>query len=493
MMINAQRARAPEAAAGAHGPSTALAGLVGDGVALLRVDTGAQLWRKWVRGEITSLAHGGDIVYLAASSGRTIGYRTLREVEEPSPIERFESGDPIFERDPSGVFEYHVRTDRVDIAFDLARIEARRASDGALLWSQRTTSLQSQIRLALEGAILAVSGTSALQRESVLFGLDARSGATRWRQMYTAGDDTDASGELAPPDGFDAASAIVPRDLRRVRAQVVTARDGRLYVDVQRVTRSGEVSRWIEALDMATGAELWTREIDSQTQRVAFSWGGALVVDIARTATNTYHLTARDAASGALVGEVDFQGSFQGISDDGVAYIMDEGENGPPQTLRISAARADEAAESKPDALFVTRVIQRGRNYRDSLVETLALDVETGATGWTWRSPENLAALLRLWGPGAFAAFAASIGRELARNGLTLVRGLRNELEAGQWRHPAALESLRLDATGDTVYLGGRLGVFALSAHDGRLLWSGLRNVEVNTRLPLLISPPRDG
>lgn len=490
MTINAQRARATETAAGAHGPATALAGLVGDGVALLRVDTGAQLWRKWVRGEITSLAHGGDTVYLAISSGRGLSHRTLREPEEPAPIARFDTGDPIFERDPSGAYEYHIRTDRVDIAFDLARVEALRASDGALLWSQRNTSLQSQIRLALEGDVLAVSGTSALQRESVIFGLDARGGATRWRQGYTADDDTGADDAPDAPETTDADSAIVPRDLRRVRAQVVTARDGRLYVDVQRVTRGGEVSRWIEALDMATGAPLWTREIDSQTQRVAFSWGGALVVDIARTATNTYHLTARDAASGAPLGEADFQGGFQGVSDDGVVYILEEGESGPPQTLRLSAASVDEAA-AKPDALFVTRVIQRGRNYRDSLVETRALDAETGATGWTWRSPENLTALLRLWGPGAFAAFAASIGRELGRQGLSLARSLRYELEAGQWRHPAALENLRLDATGDTVYLGGRLGVFAVSAHDGRLLWSGLRNVEVNTRLPLLISPPR--
>ena len=485
MMVNAQRARAPETVAGAPGPATALVALVGDGVALLRADSGAQVWRKWVRGEISSLAHAGEIVYLAVSPERRLNYRWVGEPEPGAPIARYDSGDPIFERDPSGAYEYHARIGRVDTAFDLARIEARRASDGALLWSERNTSLQSQPRVALDGDILAVSGANILPRESVLFGLDARSGRARWRQAYTASDEDlpDSIGEAAPP--------LIPRDLRRVKAQVVTARDGRLYVDVQRVTPTGGVTRWIEALAMATGDPLWTYEIDVQTQRVAFSWGGALVVDITRTAANTYHLTARDAATGALVGEAAYQGDFQGISDDGVAYILslEDGESGAPQILRIGPASQQEVA-SRPDALFITRVVQRGRNYRDSLVETRALDVETGATGWTWRSPENLSALLRLWGPGAFGDFAASIGRELTRHGLTLIRGLRYELEAGQWRHPAALESLRLDATGDTVYLGGRLGVFAVRARDGKLLWSGLRNVEVNTRLPLLISPP---
>ncbi len=64
---------------------------------------------------------------------------------------------------------------------------------------------------------------------------------------------------------------------------------------------------------------------------------------------------------------------------------------------------------------------------------------------------------------------------------------MRYEFEVGQWRRPAEPYSARIDEAGDSVYLGGRLGVFALRASDGALRWAALPNVEINTRLPLLI------
>jgi hypothetical protein len=115
--------------------------------------------------------------------------------------------------------------------------------------------------------------------------------------------------------------------------------------------------------------------------------------------------------------------------------------------------------------------------------------VVTGATRWTWRSPKNLAALLNRWGLRAPGAFATSVFHQLRKDGPALMKRASYELAAGQWRHPAAIYEMRIDTAGDAVYLGGRLGVFALRASDGALRWSALPNVEVNTRLPLLVFP----
>jgi hypothetical protein len=315
----------------------------------------------------------------------------------------------------------------------------------------------------------------------VYAGLDARTGAIRWRRSYTI------------EDGAAPADAEVERQtLELIRPRVCDARDGRLYVEVTRISRLTGVSRWIEACDMATGALLWKREIALQTQRALLSWGGALIVDVASTPGGVTTLTARGAADGELVGSLTCQGDLRAVSDDGVAYLLQDGDiAGRLRALRVSdGADAGATRAGEPDAIYASHSRFRDRDGRGVSVELRALDTTTGATRWVWRSPANLAALLRLWGPRAPGAFAASVIRQARKEGPALVRHARQELRVGQWRHPAALPFTRLDVAGDSVYLGGRLGIFALRASDGAPRWAGLPNSEVNTRLPLLVAPP---
>lgn len=485
--------------------ATVLVGIVDGGVALLRADTGAIIWRKQVGGEITGLAHGGDIVYIAISSGIRPDPRPLRGPGPfpLTPITRDASGDPVLERDPTGRRGYHISIERTDMVFDLARVEARRATDGALLWDFTNTSLPNRAAIALDGETLAVcSPMNILSDESILFGLDARMGATRWRKTYTTHDDEAAPGSREETGANRALYGVIPPSLLPVRLRhVLGTRNGRFIVEVWRSRAPTDthgpirVSHRIEALDVATGALLWSHEIDPQAQRVLLSWSGALVIDVGVAPANGRVLTARRTSDGALVGTLTYQGDLRGVSDDGVAYVLEGERDGLLRALRINGASAESASQEgmqgKPDAIFVTRLIQLDRSGDDNRVEVRALDLETGATRWTWRSPENLMALLRLWGLRAPGAFAASVFRQVRKYGPALMSGIQREIGAGQWRHPADMHeyATRIDAVGDAVYLSGRLGVFALRVRDGQLLWSALPNVEVNTHLPLLVSP----
>ncbi|HEX9035677.1 MAG TPA: hypothetical protein VF808_01670 [Ktedonobacterales bacterium] len=492
MPVNVQDVSARGKEREAAYPETVLVALERGGAALLRADTGATIWRRWSGGETTGLAHGGDTVYLAVSTGRWLDHRVTRgATSRPlAPLARDAQGDPIYERDSTGAREYRLRQERMDVGFDLARIEARRTVDGALLWTQRNTSLVGRATIALDAGILAVSASDSPLNEGALFGMDARDGAVRWRRTYAADDD------MGLYAAEEAVKPVFPRDLRRAKAQIITARDGRLYVDVQRVSPTGSVGRWLEALDMATGAPLWSREIDLQTQRVTFSWGGELVVDINRTATHAYHLTARDAVDGGLAGELDFQGDFLDVNAAGVAYVLEDEPTGRVAALpvceEVARRPAGNGSKASPEAAYLWGVYERRNKHRESYIEARALDLETGVTRWRWRSPKNMAALLRLWGVRAPGAFAGGVWREVTSNLRSILRGWRSELTSGQWRHPAELQNVRLDTLGDTVYISGRLGVFALRARDGRLRWSDLPNVDVNIRVPLLASPPRN-
>lgn len=485
------------APSGAH-LATVLVGLMNGGVALLRADTGATIWREWVGGEITGLAHGGDTVYLAVSSGRQPDIRLLREPAPlpPTPITYDASGAPIYERDPTGRRDYHIRQERVDIGFDLARIEARQAANGALLWSFTSATLPDQASIALNGETLAVwSPLNILSNEDALFGLDARTGAPRWQKVYTPHDEP-AQRSMGEIDAHRALRGMISARLRNV----LLTRNGRFYVEVMSSSLSAgtpdflSVSHQIEALDAASGALLWSHAIDAQAQSVLLSWGGALVIDMGVASANGRVLTARDASSGALVGALTYKGDLCGVTDDGVVYVLEGGDTGDrPRALRIDGASTgsadQEVMSSQSGVIFVPRASQRDRDGHDARLEVQALDLVTGETRWTWRSPENLAALLRLWGLRAPGAFAASILRQLRKEGFAFLQQARREFAVGQWRHPATIAHMRIDEAGDTVYLGGRLGVFALRASDGSLRWAGLPNVEVNTRLPLLIFP----
>ncbi|MGO8948842.1 MAG: hypothetical protein ACLQUY_14560 [Ktedonobacterales bacterium] len=67
---------------------------------------------------------------------------------------------------------------------------------------------------------------------------------------------------------------------------------------------------------------------------------------------------------------------------------------------------------------------------------------------------------------------------------------LRHEMRYGQWRKPYGLHgagnAMWLLASQESAFLGTRLGVFALRASDGKLLWHALPTVDVSFFPPTL-------
>jgi len=133
-----------------------------------------------------------------------------------------------------------------------------------------------------------------------------------------------------------------------------------------------------------------------------------------------------------------------------------------------------------------------------------AFDARTGEHVWSWRTPGSATELLRLWGdrtPAMLAdagrrcvaalatAFAADFVHPAPRRRRV---ALRRELYNGQWRRPYALHSANnavwLEARNGLVFVGTRLGLFALEASDGHLRWHALPATDLSFIEPAL--PP---
>jgi hypothetical protein len=65
---------------------------------------------------------------------------------------------------------------------------------------------------------------------------------------------------------------------------------------------------------------------------------------------------------------------------------------------------------------------------------------------------------------------------------------IHREISVGLWRRPHVVELARLTSGLGTVYLGTRLGLFALDAKQGRLVWYALPNTDLSNIDPA-ISP----
>lgn len=80
-----------------------------------------------------------------------------------------------------------------------------------------------------------------------------------------------------------------------------------------------------------------------------------------------------------------------------------------------------------------------------------------------------------------------SVGRGIAQN---VVWPLWREMTEGQWRHPwqlhGAMNANWLAARWGIVFLGTWLGLFALDARDGRLLWHALPTLDLSYETPAL-------
>jgi outer membrane protein assembly factor BamB len=234
------------------------------------------------------------------------------------------------------------------------------------------------------------------------------------------------------------------------------------------------------------------------------------------------------------VSSVPTDGVILHLTDDGIAYF---GGNTYEDATWVAAvnARTGEELWRTPDVPHYQLALDGPiLTYRLGIPETGnialgALDAMTGERLWQWRSPGSLGELLRLWGPRRTPAMLwDSTGKSVAtireivwgpwfhlrrppsrvrmaqrRQSLGMrLRDIRQsiasdvgwplwrEFSQGHWRHPwqshGEMNADWLAARWGIVFLGTWLGLFALDAATGRLLWHALPTIDLSYVEPAL-------
>lgn len=371
----------------------------------------------------------------------------------------------------------------------------------------------------------------------VVIALDGATGASLWRwtprghvasvahggeRVYisVATDDRPTWVEVDPPSGWQPSrmAGAQPRsDAPLVRTQpfeviALRASDG---ASVWRVTLYGDGSalpahllgdtlitsilsferhaKEIIALDVATGALRWRREIGPLVDARGFSWRPFFWIEEGRVgvmtqadahAANMRAYTLLDAATGEVMRRVEqapmaVESSARVVSG-GVVYQLDQTPVWP-HTF-VQAVRSSDGAQlwrvgcegvgglpPVPSQLLAAggRLYLLSAPMRGAYATHVhALDMETGRVVWRWRSP--------VWLYWLF----------LARQPLQRVRDARrsgswrpfwSDALHLRWRRPVRpAQSADMAAAPGRVYVANYLGAFAVRAEDGRQLWHAL-------------------
>ncbi|HET9978942.1 MAG TPA: PQQ-binding-like beta-propeller repeat protein, partial [Ktedonobacterales bacterium] len=295
----------------------------------------------------------------------------------------------------------------------------------------------------------------------------------------------------------------------------VTVRGGRVYA------RRRDSLEQITALDIRTGEQLWQRRC--QDPRV-FSPSGALIgephanYDEAENRTR-YAITLIDARDGSDLASFPTTGAIHQLSDEGIAYV-DSNYYEDASWIAAVDARTGEELWRAPDvahdylALDGRMLCYSRLHMRERIVEIGALNAATGERLWQWRTPASLTELLRLWGAVRMPLMLGDSAKRMATVLGSIVsqehpfaqavkgrpmrgkkpaprrQAFRHEFYHGQWRHPWQLHGANnanwLVARWGIVFLGTWLGLFALDARDGRLLWHALPTLDLSHVAPAL-------
>jgi outer membrane protein assembly factor BamB len=425
-------------------PATLLVGSLDGTVALLSARTGDVVWRAATRREVGTLGHDGAQFYVAVGSPVHLVRPPSRESQE-----QCERRCARLEAEP-------------------ARLEARSARDGHLLWHREDWGLNGRLDVGAEaGGAVIVVGSTSIYGDHALYGLDARTGATRWTSP--------ATGQM------------------RINGHRFALRGGRLYC------YGDGGPGGLVVLDAGTGQPLWRR--DGPLVPV-LAPGGQVIVEPHELQGEQTGVRLLDAATGAVRQEFALDGYVRAVTDAGVACLSTRGYEHPG----LAVVRLDDGHERwrADDTLTYQLAVTDSTVYcahlrePEFVGEVEALEVHSGRRRWRWRTPADLRTLLRLWGT-RLPWIAASCG---VLAGKTLVNSMAQpsprevglalwwELKYGQWRRPYALDgavnAMWLAADAGTAYLGTRLGVFALREDDGRLLWHALPTTDVSFQPPAL-------
>ncbi len=459
-----------------------LAGLAGE-VAVVEARTGHVCWVRRTGRIHGAFALDHQAAYLAPGGSYALQKR----------LQRAES-DSV---------EWHRAAAALDIPTPL---EARRAHDGTLLWTHIHPLVTGQMHVEVEsGVVIAANPRHFEAGAPDIQALDAASG----RPLWTLGQ----LGELG--DGGD-------------DAQLFAARGGRVYTHLHAHHAPPDE---IFALEIRSGQPLWQRR---HPEHWVFSPNSALIGEQRPNYDRPGAIALLHAHDGSELASFPTEGVIHQLSDEGIAYTD---MNYYQEATWIAAMDARTGAElwRTTDvahdylALDGSILCYSRTNPGMGNVEIGALDAATGERLWQWHSPDSLGELLHLWGarrmpamlwdsteksvatlreivwqpwfrlrrPPSRSRFPQQrrtpgrrlhdIGHSIANNvGLPLWR----EFTQGHWRHPwrvdNAVNANWLVARWGIVFLGTWLGLFALDAATGRLLWHALPTIDLSFVDPAL-------
>jgi|GEM_PF-2191001 outer membrane protein assembly factor BamB len=433
---------------------------------LLDAATGAVRWRLVNGCHPGTLAHGGDMIFFTTSSTGIV-----RRDTRTAPLSRDEA------------IRYH------HLLVRPAEVLALRAQDGAIVWRREGWLPRNQHHRppdaqSLDGDVLLTDVTDFAEEATVVSALDARTGAVRWSRKSPTSEEGDGSHDASR---FLSASAG--------RTYISQLKERRLYV-----------------LDSQTGELAWSCEQPGEL--LWLSRNGTHCASFGSIESGQeLMLMVRRTVDGVVIGTLPhLLHNVRGLSDDGAVYIT----SGPSWQPGVDALRVSDGAQlwhadrqMSSYSLTMNPGISPGQHIftannlyfvhltqQKSLAEALAFDAQSGRQRWRWHSPAHLPSLLKLWGGRTpqVIAFALSQGRrDLARyRGRTHAWGsAMREIAHGQWRRPASLLGGISVAVGrggpsgeECLYIGTSMGLFALRARDGHLLWHALLMMEINDIVP---------
>ncbi|HEU5438694.1 MAG TPA: PQQ-binding-like beta-propeller repeat protein [Ktedonobacterales bacterium] len=389
-------------------------------VTALGARTGAALWSVTTGPRLGTLAHDGERVYVPT----TLPVGTVRRLNVVA----------------SG------RSGRV--GGYPALLTALGAQDGGILWQREGWSIHRTTQLCLDGGMLLADAPAPGIGDALVYGLDPRTGDIRWAH------------DTGLPWGF--------------MQRLIAAGGGRAFVWEE------HESRTLSALNARTGNVLWRHE--RPDPQVQLSPEGKLVVVGTNTApAGSVELTVRNAVDGSVAATLLSGDRPIALTDDGIAYV-------PRYPNALVAVRIGERAERwrardiepghllvTDDVLYCAWLTQPPRQ----LAVVAALDAHSGQQLWRWHSPAHLVSLLRLWGRRTPQVIVFALSR--ARRSIQRARDqhdrsiVQREVIHGQWRRPASLlNDFQIAAGWGIVFVATSMGLFALRADDGRLLWHAL-------------------
>jgi outer membrane protein assembly factor BamB len=369
-----------------------------------------------------------------------------------------------------------------------AQLEARRASDSALLWTYSDWKIGGSLHTVTNNGVVVAAGVGQFgAADPQIHALDSATGAQLWTVEGSS-----ASG------GID---------------RLITACGGRVYIHL-----AGQYGT-ISALDIRTGTPLWQRQWHSlgpfspngelyAEQHLAYDegtgWSGSLQL-----------ISAND---GAELASVPLFGAIHALTNDSICYVTAVDDHRDSWMAALNARTG--AQLWRTPGIVADYVVLDGANICYSrilrpgqIIEVGALDA-TGARLWQWRSPGSLGELLRLWGLRRMPLMFWDSTKRMATVLETIIKqehfitqalrgrhvrgqkpsprrqALRHEFHHGQWRHPWRLHGSNnanwLAARWGIVFLGTWLGLFALDAATGRLLWHALPTIDLSYVDPAL-------